>query len=93
MNLEIINQAGMAVSVKYKDGKESIDLPIGGVGFVKYQIVTVVAPESLVYKVHEANTGEKLLMNGKTEVAVTPSETLKSPYKIIITKEGNLKQK
>ena len=88
MNLEVINQAGIAVSVKYKDGKESIDLPAGGVGYVKYSIVTVVPPDALVYRVHETQSGDMLLLNGKSELSVMPSESSKSTYRIIISKEG-----
>lgn len=88
MNLEVINQAGIAVSVKYKDGKESIDLPTGGVGYVKYSVLTVASPESIVYRVHESESGEMLLLNGKSELSITPSLSSDSKYRVIITKEG-----
>ena len=90
MNLEVINQAGIAVSVKYKDGKESIELPAGGVGFVKYSVLTVVPPESIVYRVHESESGDMLLLNGKSELSITPSLSSESKYRIVITKEGLL---
>lgn len=89
MNLEMINQAGLDVSVKYKDGKESINLPAGGVGYVKYSITTVATPDSIVYRVHETESGEMLLLNGKSELSIMPSLSNESKYRIIITKEGS----
>ena len=88
MNLEIINQAGFPVSVTYKGEKEKIDLPTGGVGLVKYSIETVVTPDSLVYRIHENQAQESLLLNGKKEISVTPTLTPMSPFRIIISKEG-----
>ena len=78
----------MSVSVKYKDEKESIDLPAGGVGFVKYSVLSVVPPDSIVYRVHESDSGEMLLLNGKSELSITPRLSSESKYRIIITKEG-----
>ena len=88
MNLEVINQAGIAVSVNYKDGKESIDLPAGGVGNIKYSVLSIVPPDSIVYRVHESESGEMLLLNGKSELSITPRLSSESKYRIIITKEG-----
>ena len=88
MNLEVINQAGIAVSVNYKDGKESIDLPAGGVGHINYSVLSIVPPDSIVYRVHESESGQMLLLNGKSELSITPHLSSESKYRIIITKEG-----
>lgn len=88
MNLEIINQAGIPVNITYKGEQETMVLPTGGVGLVKYSIITVVTPDSLVYKIHEKQAHELLLLNGKHEISVTPTLTPMSPFRIVINKGG-----
>ena len=87
MNLEVINEADIQVSVKWREDKNSIAISPGGNANINYRITSVVAPSAIVYKVYEYGSDKSLLLNGQSELAVTPTVN-NQPYKIVITKQG-----